>query len=140
KWDALKNVSVPLPRAGRYRLNLVQGRNTTLRVEFPRGVGVTLLPFTTPKPHPSPALWFYVPKGVKNLAIHEPIGLPEVMQPYLIDPSGAKVAARGHENRRVLLYPVPVGMDGKLWKVARIVSPNGPLRILNAPNVFSAEP
>jgi hypothetical protein len=137
---ALETVRIPLSRAGRYRLTLTQEKNTAFSFAPPREAGVTLLPFTTSKGQASPPLYFFVPKGVKNVAIHELLGLPETLQPRLWTASGEEVKAQVHEGRTVLLYPVPAGQDGKVWKIARIVAPNGPIDILNAPATFAFSP
>jgi hypothetical protein len=138
-----QEVSVPLPGPGHYRLLLsAKDKNTAFNFapSLQAGIALTLEPFTTSKGQPSPILYFYVPKGIKNIAVSNLLGLPEPMQPFLIDPSSQKISAQFSENNRILLFPVPDQMDGKVWGIANIVAPNGAIRFLNAPNYFAFSP
>jgi hypothetical protein len=137
---AMEDIKIPLPGPGRYRLTLSLDKNTAVRVAMPRDVTATLLPFAVSKGPGSPPLYFFVPKGVRNVAIYDAVALPEVMQPRLWNPAGTEVKAQVSEGRRMLLYPVADGEDGKIWRIARIVAPNGPIDILNAPSTFAFTP
>jgi len=137
---ALEDVAVPVPVAGKYRLAFKIDKNTNIRLALPRDLAVTLLPFAVSKGTGSPPLYFFVPKGLKIIAIYDAIALPEFMQPRLWTPAGVEVKPQVFESRRILLYPVPPGEDGKVWKIARIVAPNWPIDIMNAANTFAFTP
>ena len=140
KFNPIQPVRFAIPRPGRYSVALLQEKNTFTNFVPPVAARLWLDPFRTPKGAATPPLYFYVPKGVKNVALIEQAGLPEIMQPRLWDSSGAESKAQVYEGRHVLLYAVPPGEDGKVWKIARIVAPNYPIDILNAPNVFAFAP
>lgn len=137
-----RKASIPLPLAkgGRLRMNVIQEKNTLVSFVPPQDIKVTYLPFKTPKPYPSSGYYFYVPRGVKNVAIYELLGLPASMQPVLTAPDGTRIEGQVSDGRRTLLYPVPAGMDGKCWRIERIVAPDFPIQILNAPNTFALSP
>ena len=70
----------PLPAPGLYKLTLITLKNDTMHLQDTRGVLLTLRQFRTSKPLRSPRLYFYVPKGLKKLAIYQPASLPEIME------------------------------------------------------------
>ncbi|GLK69714.1 DUF4838 domain-containing protein [Hansschlegelia plantiphila] len=129
---------------GRYVVNIHPdgGRKAgyvTFRTE--PGAAVTLRTFLSPKSAPSPRLYFFVPPGLKRLAIYYPLGVFEGVRGFnVFRPDGVPAPIDFQDGRRVLLIDVPHGADGKIWSLTRSVSPNEPFRMLNAPQAFSLSP
>ena len=135
-----QEVEVPMPAAGKYQLSLLALKNDLVRLQAPQGINLVLQSFRTSKPFRSPRLYFYVPKGLKTLAIYQPLPLPAIMEFRFYDADGNKVAPETHDNRQVYLVKIPEGQDGKVWSLDNIVAPNQTIEMLNAPQTFSLYP
>ena len=104
-------------------------------------ISLTLRDFLSPKPSPSPRLYFYVPAGLRRLALYYPdTDYNNVFRFQVLDPAGNASPITYRDNRRVLLVDVPPGTDGRIWSINRSVSPDVPARMLNAPQAFSLSP
>jgi hypothetical protein len=137
KAESLQELSIPLPKSGRYQLVLRRAKNATTHLQFPRDFLITLQAFRTGKPMASPRLYFYVPKGLKTVAMY----MPDVVRVNrFFDSKGEKVEPTVHDGGHVYVVPVPVGEDGKVWSMDNIVSPNYSPEMLNAPQAFALYP
>jgi hypothetical protein len=145
-WDTVKQgeglvkLNLPLPAPGRYKVTLITLKNDFIYLQDPRGVLLTLQGFRTSKGLRSPRLYFYVPKGLKKLAIYQPITLPEIMEIHFYDAEGRKVKPETYDARQIYLVDIPAGQDGKVWSLDNLVAPNSSIEMLNAPQAFSLYP
>jgi hypothetical protein len=138
--EDLQELALPLPAAGRYQLILKTGKNSVIHLQLPRGFLLTLQEFRTGKSLRSPRLYFYVPKGLKTLALYVPDSLPEIMEAHFYDPQGQKIKPATYDGRRVYLVEIPAGQDGKVWSLDNLVTPNSSVEMLNAPQAFALSP
>lgn len=115
-------VKLRSPFAGLHRLIVSDGNDRT-RIGWPEG-----LPVTATGPHTAGRwyLYFYVPKGTRQIA-----GFANVGGGSLLGPDGMprldfdKLKTPGH-----FVVDVPQGDDGKLWKFHHVL---GVRRLLNVP-------
>jgi hypothetical protein len=140
KDDSLQELAIPLPAAGSYQVIFKTGKNDTYHVQPPRGFLFTLRAFRTSKPMRSPRLYFYVPKGLKTLALYLSDSLPEIMEAHFYDPQGKRVKPATYDDRRVYLVEIPDGQDGQVWSLDNLVTPNHSVEMLNAPQAFALSP
>lgn len=133
-----KKFQFKLPRAGRYNLLLYSGYDTV--VKLPAGLtavadlpgteaAFTMLSFENGTP-----LYFYVPKGTRNLSFYYSCS----REFEIHDPSGklAYKAEKLYPDGKHVSVPVPAGMDGRVWQIAEwgnIIQ----LYFYNAPNYLS---
>jgi hypothetical protein len=97
--------------------------------------------FLSPKTGPSPRLYFYVPRGLRQVAMYYPLGdFGGVFGFRVLEPDGTPAHITYRDNRRTVLVEVQQGEDGKIWSLEHSVSPNEPHSMLNAPQVFALEP
>lgn len=127
EWTA---IDIPLPGPGRYTLE-AQSAKTRFSIQAPAGVAFTLRRFTNSQGQPAPRLYFYVPKGLKTIAIHFSYG----MLPRFYDNTGAEVAPQTKNVPGIVLADVPAGQDGKVWSLENVRSPR-PMTMLNVPQLF----
>jgi hypothetical protein len=124
---------VPLPEPGLYTIT-VQDQVTGFHLFAGAGI-----PLVTDDFRPwgiSPQLYFYVPKGLKKLAIYNPPlnAVPNT----LFDAAGNAIDLRERTDPLVVI-DVPEGMDGKVWSIKRN-STDTAVQLLNAPNFFAFSP
>jgi hypothetical protein len=128
-----QTLQVPMPVPGLYTIT-VQDQVTGFHLFAGAGI-----PLVTDEFRPwgiSPRLYFYVPKGLKKLAIYSP---PQPAKPNtLFDPNGKEIDLRDRTAPLVVI-DVPEGMDGKVWSIKRN-SASGAVQLLNAPNYFAFSP
>ncbi|HVF09299.1 MAG TPA: DUF4838 domain-containing protein, partial [Abditibacteriaceae bacterium] len=140
-WSTVwQSLDIKLPAPGLYRLTTTVAKNDSLRLQKPRGASLLLQSFRTSKPSRSPRLYFYVPKGLKKLALYQPHSLPAIMEIRFFDPQGRPVKPTTHDDRRMYLVDIPEGQDGKVWSLDNVVAPNQTVEFLNAPQVLSLDP
>jgi len=97
--------------------------------------------FLSPKPGPSPRLYFFVPRGLKKIVLFYPDGdFNGVFRFQVLTPDGVAAPVTFSDHRTVLEVPVGSGQDGRIWSILRSVSPNEPFRMLNAPEAFALSP
>lgn len=137
--ESWAEITTALPAAGRYQIVLSTGKNDSIRFQPPLTAPLVVRSFRTPKPKPSPRLYFYVPQGQKTIAMFV-LPLPPSMQPRLWDNEGKAVPFTVHDGGQVLLATVPPGQDGKVWAIDRIVAPSSTLQMLNVPQAFAFSP
>lgn len=136
QWrESTGQVQIKVPLPGHYLIRL-RNQGNSIRVQAPPKVRLLFRTFLTNNGGPSPRLYFYVPVGLKTLAISQYTSA----LPHLYGPDGKEVTLEMHDNGLLLLAKVPAGQDGKVWALEEIRAPNGPLYLLNAPHVFSFFP
>lgn len=85
-----------------------------------------------------PEMFFYVPKGTRNLEYYYTKTAFHPGGPHkIVDPTG-KVVKEVDVNGDYVTVPVPAGMDGKLWSFREPVL--GLFWFNNVPNYFAASP
>jgi len=139
-WDEL---SIPLA-PGHYTVHFspIGGRASGyFTFQTWRGVPLILRKYISPKGAGSPKLYFYVPRGVRNIAFYFPLtdhagGFETPV--YL--PDGTRATVDNRDNGKVMVVPVPAGQDGKVWWLDRFIQPDELMETLNIPQAFSLEP
>ena len=124
EWHTL---TVPNHGEGRYLMNVFD-QKISFNVRVPAN-----LPFVVVDGFMCPTLsthaYFYVPKGLKKLALY----CPSVTRIKLLDSNGTCVP---YEGDNVIAADVPAGQDGKIWSFSQYKSWSA-LRPLNFPAAFS---
>ena len=138
--DDWQQLALKLPSPSHYRVNLIILKNDNITLQLPVDFLTSFSNFRTGKPLRSPRLYFYVPNGLKKLTIYQPLPLPEIMEIHFFDPAGNKILPQTHDNRTTYIVEIPDGMDGKVWSLDNLVSPNESIHMLNAPQSFSLYP
>ncbi len=127
EWHTLE---IPVNAAGRYRVEVFdQSNGFSLRV--PEGVPMALTPLL---PHGWVRVYFYVPEGLKKLALINP---RRNVPASLYDPDGTEIVLEQHDS--LVVINVPEGFDGRVWSLRRPGSSQR-VRLLNAPEVFALTP
>jgi hypothetical protein len=107
-----------------------------------KGVPLVFQTFLSPKGGgASPRLYFYVPRGLRQVVMYYPLGdFGGVFGFRVLEPDGTPAHITYRDNRRTMLVEVQPGEDGEIWSLEHSVSPNEPHVMLNAPQVFALEP
>ncbi len=121
-----KELVIPTRRPGRYRFEVFD-QKTRFDIQVPAGVPLITKSFTSPDL--SQELFFYVPSGLRKVAIHAPGAIPVRIR----DGAGRPVAI---EPGDLLLIDVPDGQDGQVWSMAGYKA-WAPIRMLNVPQAFA---
>ncbi|MHB9108387.1 MAG: DUF4838 domain-containing protein [Armatimonadota bacterium] len=131
---AWTDLVIPTTLPGNYRLEVTDQKNNFI-LQAPAGLPfVCTGPFTCP--NLSTRAYFYVPKGLKQVAVYSPSVIPI----KIFDPNGKPVKVERNEAGNALfLIDVPAGQDGKAWSFTTFKSYSS-LRLLNAPNYFGYSP
>jgi hypothetical protein len=138
-WDEMR---IPLP-PGHYQLRFSwkEGRLGLFLFQTWKGVSLVLRTFQTQKFAPSPRLYFYVPRGVRKIAMYFPYtdqcgGFETPL--YL--PGGQRAAVEHRDGGKLMIVPVPPDQDGKAWSLDRLVQPYENFETLTVPQAFSLSP
>lgn len=125
---------IPTATPGTYRLAVTDQKNG-FSLQAPASLPfVTTGPFTCP--NLSTRAYFYVSKGLKQVAVYSPGVIPI----RIFDPDGKRVTVERNEAGNALfLIDIPEGQDGKAWSFTYFKSYSA-LKLLNAPNVFAYSP
>jgi hypothetical protein len=114
---------------GRY-IGHVEDQKATFTVRAPQGVPlVTRVLMSTSL---SPRVYFWVPAGLRKLAMY----VPSVNPIELLDGDGHKIAAAGSG---LVVADVPEGQDGRAWSFRNYKSWDS-VRMINLPQVFALSP
>ena len=106
-----------------------------------KGVPLILHSFLSPKGGESPQLYFYVPRGLKKIAMFYPYGdYNGVFHFQVLNPDGVAASIDFQDNRRTMVVDVPAGQDDRIWSLNHSVSPDFPHQMLNLPQAFSLSP
>lgn len=124
KWD------VP---AGTYALDFDGAQGSWTLIAPPNRAVTTMLLKQWPRNQMAPVqdMYFYVPKGTRQIELATTSPLK------VADPSGTEAAPKASYDDTVI-YEVPVGMDGKAWKLPQFAL--GHLWFHNVPNHIAASP
>ena len=104
-------------------------------------VPLNLRTFQTQKSGPSPRLYFYVPTGLGKVAFFFPYGVRaggKELPFYLPDGQRAQIEER--DAGKLVVIPIPAGMDGKVWSFERLAQPYKDFQTLTVPQVFALSP
>lgn len=138
KWDEFES---PLPGPGRYTIQFRPIAGGGFRFQTLVGLPLVIRSFISEMGGPSPRLYFYVPRGLKTIAMYYQLGDFNNQYPPLIKgPTNEKMPIERHDNGKMMLVAVPPGMDGKVWSLEGSHAPNEPHRMLNVPQVFAFSP
>lgn len=121
-----KELAVPTPVPGRYAFEVFD-QKTTFDIQVPAGVPLVTTSFVSPDL--CPELFFYVPAGLRKMAIYAPGAIPVRIR----DGEGRPVTT---EPGDLLLVDVPAGQDGRVWSLAGYKAWT-PVRMLNVPQAFA---
>ena len=136
-WDEM---SVPLP-PGHYEVVVNGGKLANFTFQTWKGVPLNMRTVQIQKGNPSSRLHFYVPKGLGKVAIFFPYGVRAGgIEPPFYQPDGQRVVIEERSGGRLVVFPVPTGMDGKVWSVERLIQPYLNFEALNVPQYFSFSP
>jgi len=143
----LKEYSIPVP-PGQYRIEFYPdgSRATgTFSVQFHRKNPVSLFDFLSPKPNPSPRLYFFVPRGTSKIVIHYPLQVPGAYGvngtgPEIYSSDGQRVTTLIKDGGFIVEAGVPAGQDGKVWSINKSIAPAEAVRMLTTPQTFALDP
>lgn len=122
-------LAIPLETPGRYIVR-VEDQKTTFFFTPPAGLPCIFRKFLSPSL--SPPVYFLIPKGLRKAAIFAHGAKPIEIH----DADGRLVPTQG---RRVVMFDVPPGQDGRVWSF-RNYKGWEPVRMLNLPQVFALSP
>jgi hypothetical protein len=135
-----EEMQIPLPHPGRYTIEFRPTSGGGFWFQAVRGVPLTFGPFISEMGSPSPRLYFYVPKGLKTLAMYYPQGSAGGGAGLLRDGRDQPVKATVQDDGKLVTWPVAPGQDGQVWSLEGARSPDTLPRLLNAPNAFGFSP
>jgi hypothetical protein len=124
-----RRIVVNTPQPGRYRIH-VEDQKAIFLFQPPAGVPMAMRSLVSP--YPSPLVYFFVPKGLRRLAMYAPGAVPI----DLFDGDGHPVPSG---KPGLVLTDVPKGQDGRVWSFKNYKS-WASVRMLNAPQSFSLSP
>lgn len=126
--DEAAVVSVPVI-AGLNRIELFN-QKVGMRFQLPADLHAVFAPFDPQGV--SPVVYFYVPRGLKKLAMYN---TPIASWPATIGrPDGTSFKLQ--QTGPLAFVDIPQGMDGKVWSITRN-SASAPVILLNAPTYFA---
>ncbi|MEO6906413.1 MAG: hypothetical protein ABI210_00850, partial [Abditibacteriaceae bacterium] len=132
-------LNIPLPSAGHYTIQI--GCSAGLEFQTFKGLDMVFPGFIAEMGAPSPRVYFYVPSGLRTIAMYIPAGDFGGSAPQVVmDPNGKQVLIKSYDGGTLVIANVPEGQDGKAWSLVGVRTPNAPMRLLNAPNFFSLSP
>ncbi|MEO6908349.1 MAG: DUF4838 domain-containing protein, partial [Abditibacteriaceae bacterium] len=138
-YDHSAEFNIPIARAGRYTIKL--STSGGLWFQTLKGLEMVFPNFISEMGAPSPQLYFYVPHGLKTIAMWLPAGDFDGSAPQVvIDPDNNQVPIENYDGGSLVIVKVPDGQDGKAWSIVSVRSPNAPIRMLNVPNYFGFSP
>ena len=145
--DTLKNLSwdeMNIPLApGHYQVHFDGKERRLGQFHFQtwKGVPLILRTFQILKGSPSPRLYFYVPHGLRNIAIYFPYtNQAGGFTTLFYDPNGKQVNVDERDGGKLVVAQVPQGMDGKVWSMDKLVQPYANFEMQNVPQAFSLSP
>jgi hypothetical protein len=127
-------LELKVPKPGLYFLEITKS-GAGFRIAFPAGQPASLVLSREDLFRPLGAttdLWFYVPKGTKQLQYYWRGG------PHQVEGPDGKTLLKTDLDAEFITVPVPPGMDGKAWCLSRGRARQ--LVFFNAPNFLGASP
>jgi hypothetical protein len=141
EYEQADEFEVPLPGAGNYTIQFRPQVGGGFWFQTLPGITLTFRHFISEMGAPSPRLYFYVPRGLKTVALWLPSGDFNGNYPQLVkNPDGEKMPLENHDGGKLIIVKVPAGQDGKAWSLESVRSPNEPIRMLNVPQAFAFSP
>jgi hypothetical protein len=140
EYQKNQEFEVPLPGAGRYVIQFRPIAGGGFRFQTLAGLPLVMRSFISEMGAPSPRLYFYVPRGLKKIAMWYPTGPLGSTPVTILNAEGKEAKLDMRDGGRMLLITVPPGQDGKVWSLQGSRSPNEPHRMLNVPAAFSFSP
>ncbi len=138
-WDEMSILLAP----GHYQVHFAgkEGRLGLFWFQTWKGVPLILRTFQTQKFGPSPRLYFYVPPGLRRIAIYFPDGdhAGGFETPVYL-PSGERAKVEDRDDGKLMVVSVPPGLDGKVWSLDRLVQYYFNFETLTVPQAFSLSP
>ncbi len=132
---------IPLPGAGRYTIQLRPAAGGGLWFQTLKGLTLVFPNFIAEMGAPSPRVYFYVPRGLKTIALWLQSGDFDGAVPQAVfDPDGKQAPTESYDGGTLVIVKVPAGQDGKAWALEGVRTPNAPIRMLNVPNYFAFSP
>lgn len=128
-------ITAQVPGKGLYFLNF-NDSGAGWNIEAEANVPLTLVVPRKKFQHPghSKLGYFYVPKGTREIQYFW-----DGRWHHVYDPTGKRVKSfLNSDAGKILTVPVPIGMDGKLWKFSHLST--GFLCLLNVPNYLAWTP
>lgn len=129
-----KNLSIAIRATGNYRIAVTDQKNFftwQVPADLPFACIGDLLSIDL-----SPRLYFFVPRGQRQVAMYAPSALPI----KLSDPDGKPVKVeRNEKGNSLFVIDIPEGMDGRCWSFTGLKTWTPP-RMLNVPNIFAYAP
>jgi hypothetical protein len=136
-WDEM---SIPLA-PGHYQVVVDGGKAANFTFQTWKGVPLTLRTVQIQKGNYSPRFYFFVPKGLGKVAIFFPYGVRAGgIEPPFCQPDGQLAKIEERSGGRLVVIPVPAGMDSKVWSLEHLVQPYQNFEALNFPQAFSLSP
>jgi len=146
----VSEINVKVPKAGRYTLKYVDGSGSLWQIKVPKSQPFAFLldklNGSTALYGRTPDLYFYVPKGTKEINYYFSRTAWSNAGPHtVISPDGKIQATFLDKNGDYLSVPVPPGMDGKAWRMG---SPEGSgqgfglgyFHFFNVPDIMAPSP
>jgi hypothetical protein len=141
EYEKADEFEVPLPSAGRYRIEFCPEAGGGFWFQTRPGVTLAFSSFMSEMGAPSPRIYFYVPRGTKKIAMWFPTGdWDKAYTQQVFNPDEEKVPVERHDGGRLILVKVEPGEDGRAWSLKDVRTPNAPHRMLNVPQAFSFSP
>lgn len=134
----VKELEIKVPRAGLYFLNYEEFGGGAKFLAVPGLPVALLLDKETPGTVSIPPLYFYVPKGLRNIQFFTQDARPHSWTVRGPDDKVARVVGTKSKVGEVVNIPVPEGQDGKVWWFHDFAF--GRLRMLNLPEFVSFSP
>lgn len=139
--EELVEFEFPVPKAGLYYLdNQDHGAYSNVFLAADQNVAIPLRDKVYRAAAPMPDLYFYVPKGTKQIIYYYQRAPWQYGGPYqVVDPEG-HVAKDVNVDGDYVFVPVPAGMDGKAWKIGGPTFGLGRFQFFTVPNYLSPSP
>jgi hypothetical protein len=140
EYEKSEEMPIPIPHPGRYTIQFRPIAGGGFWFQTARGVPLTFGRFISEMGAPSPRLYFYVPKGLKTIAMYYPDALGGGGAGTVKNAQGDVVPLERHDGGKLVTATVAPGQDGTVWSLEGSRSPNAPHRMLNVPEAFAFSP
>lgn len=127
-------VELPFAAPGHYNL-YIQSQKSAFEMQMPDGVHWTMRNFFNSQGRALRRLYFYVPRGLKTIAVY----ISYILLPIFYDGDGKPVQPSLDKVPGIVLVDVPPGQDGRIWALGDVKAPQ-PLYMMNVPHAFAFSP
>jgi hypothetical protein len=139
-YEKTEDVQAPLPHEGSYTIQFRPTSGGGFYFQTARGLPLSFGPFISEMGAPCPRVYFYVPKGLKTLAMYFPQGESSGGAGQVRNSNDVVVPDTRTDNGKLVTWPVAAGQDGQVWSIEGSRSADTLPRFLNAPNAFGFSP